>query len=62
MKPVGTGKRDWPQRLRELAAGIRQNVPASRNPEAFHERKSELESQAMCIADEIERQQQGGAR
>ena len=44
----------WPQRLRDLAAGIRGNVPRSGNPEAFHERKSELEDQAMTLADEIE--------
>lgn len=45
----------WPQRLRDLATGIRQNVPRPSNPDAFHERKSDLENQAMTIADEIER-------
>lgn len=45
----------WPQRLRDLAAGIRSNVPRSNNPDAFHERKSELEHDAMTIADEIEK-------
>lgn len=44
----------WPDRLRDLAAGIRTNVPRSSNPEAFHERKSDLENQAMSLADEIE--------
>lgn len=44
----------WPDRLRDIAAGIRGNVPRSSNPEAFHERKSELEDQAMSLADEIE--------
>lgn len=51
----------WPQRLRELAAGIRHNVPRSNNPDAFHERKSEIEHDVLTIADEIERHQhQGG--
>ena len=55
--------RQWPQRLREIAAGIRHNVPRSSNPDAFHEQKSELENQAMRLADEIERhvQQRAGA-
>lgn len=63
MKPIGDvlTSMGWPQRLRELAAGIRQNVPRSSNPDAFHERKSDLENQAMTIADEIERHQ-GGLR
>ena len=46
----------WPQRLRELASGIRSNVPRSSDPELFHERKSDLENQAMKLADEIEHQ------
>lgn len=45
----------WPERLRDLAQGIRHNVPRSSNPEAFHERKSELENRAVMLADEIER-------
>lgn len=52
----------WPQRLRDIASGIRSNVPRSSNPEAFHERKSELENQAMIIADEIERHQGPGGQ
>lgn len=53
----------WPQRLRSLADGIRHNVPRSNNPEAFHERKSELELEAVIIAEEIERHHgQGGQR
>lgn len=53
--------RMWPQRLRDLAAGIRSNVPRSSNPDAFHEQKSELENQAMTLADEIERHVQHAA-
>ena len=54
----------WPDRLRDLAAGIRHNVPRPSNPDAFHERKSELEDQAMILADEIEHhvKQAGGHR
>ena len=44
----------WPSRLRDLAAGIRTNVPRPSNPDAFHERKSDLEDQAMILAEEIE--------
>lgn len=65
VKPISDVLTDmaWPQRLRELATGIRCNVPRSSNPEAFHERKSDLEAQAMTIADEIERHHgQGGHR
>lgn len=51
----------WPQRLRDLATGIRTNVPRSSNPEAFHERKSDLENQAMTLAEEIEKHVQHGA-
>lgn len=51
----------WPDRLRELATGIRTNVPRSSNPEAFHERKSDLENQAMTLAEEIEKHVQHGA-
>lgn len=63
MKSIGDvlTEMGWPQRLRDLATGIRQNVPRPSNPDAFHERKSDLENQAMTIADEIERHQ-GGLR
>jgi len=44
----------WPDRLRDIAQGIRTNVPRPSNPDAFHERKSELEERAMVLADEIE--------
>lgn len=44
----------WPLRLRDIARGIRHNVPRSSNPDEFHERKSELENRAMLLADEIE--------
>ena len=57
--------RMWPRRLRDIAAGIRTNVPRSSNPDAFHEQKSELENQAMTLADEIEKHVQrsvGGQR
>lgn len=67
VKSIGAILEDmgWSQRLRDLATGIRSNVPRSGNPEAFHERKSELENQAVTLADEIERHlrnETGGVR
>lgn len=54
----------WALRLRDIETGIRTNVPRSNNPEAFHERKSELANETRMLRDEIENhvQQAGGQR
>ena len=41
------------ERLRDLARAIRDNVPQHRDPERFHERKSEIEQEALRLADEV---------
>lgn len=45
---------DLATELRDLARRVKNNVPAHRSPNAFHEEKSEIEEALMAMARKAE--------